>query len=271
MFELTFFSVGAWVVGLIVIFLSMTIFLGSREYSARTFAVLILFVAAWVINSGIFYSTTSEYLAGFFMRTNYFLGSIVGIGFYYFCLSYPGDYRPSFIFRASTAALVLFMIPLHYLADVFLTIEQFFNTPAPVAINLVVESAYAIDGMQKWGWITGDFAVVFNVIFFGFWFAGLATLYAKYTFIKNTEQKKQTRQMLAAMMIGVIPVGLTNVILPELHIFGFFWYGVISTLGWVSVVSYSIMKHGQMQVRAVYAEILVFIAILLLFVSIFIY
>jgi len=269
-FEITFFAVGAWIVGLMVVFLSIAIYLGSKEYSARTFAVLILFVAAWVINSGLFYSSTTEQLAGFFMRTNYFLGTLVAVGFYYFCLSYPGDYRPSFIFRVSAASLALFMIPLAYLGDFFLALEQYFNITAPLTKNLVIESAYAIDGIQKWGWVTGDFIGVFNVVFFGFWFAGLATLYAKYTFIIDPTQKKKTLHMLVAMMVGIVPVGLTNAILPELHVFDFFWYGVISTLGWVSVVSYSIMKYGQMNVRAVYTELLIFIAIFLIFISIFI-
>ena len=76
--------------------------------------------------------------------------------------------------------------------------------------------------------------------------------------------------MFWSMTIAVIPASLTNIILPRLGIFDFIWLGPFTFIGWVSLVSYSIARFRQMNVRAMFAEVLLFVMGAVLFINIFV-
>ncbi len=252
----------------IVLSLALAIVLGSKDYSARSFAFLITVVSLWIISTGFFYSSTNEILASFFMNTNYFLGTLISVSFFYFSLTFPENTVPSRGTRIFLSLLSVTMLPLYYLYDISLLLNKI-NLSIPVTNRFIITNAFEVVGPQKWGWNLGEMDFVFYSIFFGFWMSGLAIIYFKSTFLKS-DLKNNARYMFFAMVVAVSPPALMNIILPGLHIFNPFWFGILSTLGWTSLVSYSIIKFNQMNVRTVSAELLILAAIGLLFLSIFI-
>ncbi|MCK5027288.1 MAG: hypothetical protein KAS07_02635 [Candidatus Pacebacteria bacterium] len=103
----------------------------------------------------------------------------------------------------------------------------------------------------------------------GFWAAGMTMLYLKYKHSKEKE-RSQNFYMFLAMMIAIIPTSFLNIILPDFGYYTFDWVGTLTSIPWVSVLAYSIIKHNQMSVRVVLTELLVLTAILIFFISIFV-
>ena len=159
------------------------------------------------------------------------------------------------------------MIPLYYLYDISLLLNKL-NLSIPVTNRFIITSSFEVAGPQKWGWNFGEIDFMFYGIFFGFWMSGLAIIYLKSTFLKFNF-KRNARYMFFAMVVAISPPALLNIVLPGLNIFNPFWFGILSTLGWTSLVGYSIIKFNQLNVKIIYTELLVFVAILLLFINIF--
>jgi len=263
MFEITFYTVAIFVVALTILNLSLVITLGSKDYSTRTFAFSIFFVAVWVFIRGLFYSVDSTAdplymfyndfppyaIATILNKLSFFIGGIVASGFLIFALSFPDNKR--------RPGLTIFLILLFF-AHSFIYLYD----------DLFLGLAYHIGGIENWAWQQGPLLWLYDIYFFAPWLVGLYSIAHK---ASNTfgQTKVQLTYMFWTMYIGLAPVAIFSMILPRFGTFQFEWISTPLMLVWPSIVAFSIMKHKQMNVRAVYAELLIFACILLLFISIF--
>jgi signal transduction histidine kinase len=248
--EISIYSTIVFIVVVIEFSLATIVFLGSKRYSAKVFSALILLHALWTTIEAIFHGTTDLGVANFLVLYTHFLGGVIASAFFYFTLTYPENKHPS-------NKILLGII--------------FFQLIALLAYGQgwVVGEVFSLDQPQRWGWYWGSFAALFHITFFGFWSAGLFTLYKKLR-RSSGEDRTNLRFMLAAMSVSVIPVSVIIILLPAINIFTFGWLGAITSLAWVAVLAFSIIKRHNMNVRAVLAEIFVLAAGIILFVNIFV-
>jgi hypothetical protein len=75
--------------------------------------------------------------------------------------------------------------------------------------------------------------------------------------------------MFLVLVIGSVPGIITSIALPSIGIFTYDWGGFISAFGWIGIMSYSVIKQNQMNVKTVYSELLVVGMILLMFIGFF--
>ena len=242
------------------------IFLGSKEHSPRSFSLAVGILATWALSWGFAYSFAGikDYeTAAFFIRSGYFFGAMVSVTVFYFSLTYPDNHKPLPFVRELFVLATFLMTMLFYAKDISILFGKTFVSEHSVITNSFLSS----NGYLAWG--KGNFYFFFDIIFIGFFTACLATLWQKYTQQKDDVHRKQALFMFWAIATGFVPTTVLNVSFPQLHIFTFNWFGLMSSFGWVSIMAYSIVKQGQMNVRTATAELLVVAMILLMFIGMF--
>lgn len=248
--EISIYSTIVFIVVVIEFSLATIVFLGSKRYSAKIFSALILLHALWTTIEAFFHGSADQGLANFLVLYTHYVGGIIASAFFYFSLTYPENKQPS---NKIHLGIVLFQ-----LAALF-----------AYGQGLVIGEAYPIGQPQQWGWYWGPLAPLFHVTFFGFWGAGLIVFFRK-LLRSSGEDKANLTFMLVAMSVSVLPISVITILLPSLGIFTYGWLGAITSVAWVAVLAYSIIKRHGMNVRAVLAEIFVLAAGIILFVNIFV-
>ena len=76
--------------------------------------------------------------------------------------------------------------------------------------------------------------------------------------------------MLITMILTILPVSIVTVFLPIFDIFAYSWIGSISSLAWISILAYSMLKLYKMNARATLVEIFILVTSAILFINIFI-
>ncbi len=76
--------------------------------------------------------------------------------------------------------------------------------------------------------------------------------------------------MILTINIGAIPPVVMCDILPRFGYFDLDWLGPITGIVWVSIITYSILRYRQMNVKAVAAEVLAIAMSIILFINIFV-
>lgn len=269
MFEITFYAASLWLVALITLLLASSIFAGSSDRSARAFSIFTITVVMWVASCGCFFASATEEVATFFMRTNYFTGTLTAISFWYFTLTFPENKKQTRGVKAVMLFLGILMALLHYFEYLY-TYLGLVTTNLSIKTVSVIDRAVAVAEQYKWGWTFADGDFLFYMVFASFWLAGICVIYVKSKNLQEEKLRKHATYMFYSMVIGVIPPTIMNVILPGYHVFAPFWFGVLSISVWISAVAYTIIKFQQLNVRLVYAELLVFVGLLLLFINLFV-
>lgn len=247
-------SVLIWLTALIIISMGLVILWGSRSLASKAFAVLMFCVFSWMIAMGFFDSAVGVPLAAVIAKATYFFGGTTAAAFFYFALVFPEGTRPK-----RNKLIVSLLI-----------ISQLFLLGMYLFTNSITYGAVFIGGYQPWAWYYGKLSFIFDIFFDSYWGLGLAILFWKY--LKETGDavmKTRLRYMLISLIIGVIPPSVMCIILPRFGYFSLDWAGVVSAIGYVAVVSYSIAEYNQMDVKAVASEVLVFVVVVVLFVNIF--
>jgi len=248
--EISIYSTIVFIVVVIEFSLATIVFLGSKRYFAKIFSGLILIHALWATIEAIFHGTTDQNIANFLILYTHYLGGILATAFFYFTLTYPENKRPKI--KVFTWLVLVQIVILFFYGQ-----------------GLVIQETFSVDMPQRWGWVWGPLAPLFHITFFGFWGAGLFVFLRKFT--KATgKNRADLLFILSSMTITVIPISVITIILPAFGTFTYGWLGSITSLAWVAVLAYSIIKRHKMNVRAVLAEIFVLAAAIVLFVNIFV-
>jgi hypothetical protein len=266
MFSMGFYAVTTFFVAVLVYNLALMIFLGSKEHSPRSFSLSVGILATWALSWGFAYAFAGikDYeTAAFFIRCGYFFGAMVSVTVLYFSLTYPDNHRPAPFVRELFVFATFLMVILFYTKDILVLFGKTFVFEHTVITN----SFLTPGGYLAWG--KGDFYFFFDIIFIGFFAATLGTLWQKYVQQTDDTHRKRALFMFWAIATGFVPTTVLNVAFPQLKIFAFNWFGLMSSFGWVSIMAYSIVKQGQMNVRTATAELLVVALILLMFIGMF--
>ncbi len=248
--ETNFYSTVALIVITIEFSLAVVVFLKNKRFSARIFSALIFLHTLWVVIEVIFHGTSNIDTANFIVLFTHYLAGILSTAFFYFSLTYTEDKHPK---SSVFGGIVLLQVVLLLL----------------YGKGFIVGNSIPLDGIQRWAWQWGPLWFIFQIVFFGFWTAGIVVLYQKFKKMSG-QVKKDLRFLLISMVISIIPISIVTIIFPSIGIFEYSWIGSITSLGWVSVLAYAVIRHHKMNVRAVLAEIFVVAAAIILFLNIFI-
>ncbi len=243
-------SLIVWIVASIIFSLALIIRLGSDKISSKAFSNSIFWVSIWIAGVAILTSTRSAELALYVARINYLMGDIIAISFLIFFLSYPENHNVNKIYQNILTLLSV------ALGIIFIFTEGIIST-----VNLSTTG--------YWRWDFGPISFVFEFIF-GFCFVfGILILLKK--LIRNIDIKIRSniKFMLLTIVTGSIPATIMCIILPRLGYFKLNWLGAASEIIWIPIISYSIIKYKQMDVKAVIAELLAVGMTLLFFINIF--
>ncbi len=245
---LTFF------VAFIEVVLSVIIFLGTKSYSARTFVVLLLSYAVWAVTLGVLQGiVTDPTLASFLFSLTFYQGLFITLLFFYFTLTYPDNTKPPYWVLVSLGIFFVSQFPVYFGEGLIYTGVQ------PDVVHF------------GWQWVYGPLSNVFLIPFSLFWGIGLFHLFFKSRTHSSPEMRKHLKFMFWALLISATPASVFTLTLPSF--FNIHQYNVLSPIAGillVGVLSYSIIKHNQMNLRVVGTELLILAAMFLLFFSIFI-
>lgn len=250
--EITIYSSIVWFAAIMIGSLDLVIFLGSNRHSSRAFAHSILWVTIWISVMGPFISSATPETGVFFSRMTYYLGSVIAATFFYFFLSYPDDIKQKHAIAWSLFAIEVFF------AYIFL------------CTNLIIDSVYPNNAPQPWSWNYGPLSFLFELFFFGYFGCGVYILYKKFVDTTNKITRTNLKYMLWVIIVGATPPSLFCIVFPRLGYFDLNWLGPVTELIWIPILSYSIIKYRQMNVRAVITEVLAIGMTVIFFINIFV-
>jgi PAS domain S-box-containing protein len=260
----------ASIITLIIVALEVSllsvIFLGSKTLSSRAFSFAVLTHVFWMFSHMFFHAsftdstfflslvklfgiTSAQEFASINVAFSYFSGIVTSAAFFYFTRTFPDDTKPPIYIPAAIATLILSTAPLYM-------------------SGLIVGDAQYVGGQQRWLWHFGELWFLFDIFFLFFWGAGIYTLYTKARAATAT-RRANLFSMLWGFLVAIIPASLVNVILPRLGVFTFDWLGPVASVIWIGIITFSVIRFKQMNVRTVFSQILILSAILILFFNIF--
>jgi hypothetical protein len=261
-----FYAFSTFFVAVVVLNLALMMFLGSKELSARLFSLAAFFNFLWLFSVGSAYLLTDPTWAAFAARSTCSTG-LITVWALLFCSI---TYSEKKIFSRNMKILLFFgifvVLFLVYAKDIL----SLFGAPFDSWIKeqTIVSETFPTNYGYV-GWYFGSLMGVWSMIFYGVSGAFVATLYQKFDHQTDPLLRKQALFMFLSMVVAISPAFLFNVMFPIMGNFRFFWLGGILSLGWVSILGYSIIKQGQMKVRTVTAELLVVALILIMFIGMF--
>jgi hypothetical protein len=144
-----------WFSAILIGSLDIVIFIGSSKSSSRAFAYSILWVILWMICVSLYISASDTVTALILIKASYFTGSIISTSFFFFFNIYPENKKPTKLFSVT---IVLIEAVLGYLI---------------LFSDKIISSTYKIGVPNNWGIVFGDFYILFDVIFFGFFIFGI--------------------------------------------------------------------------------------------------
>jgi hypothetical protein len=268
MFSMGVNSTTSFFVATILFCLAIIISLGSKKHSPRACSLWVLGVGLWVSSAGFAYlfSIVNQMdIVAFWVRGCYFWGAFIGISAFYFSLTYPNNYKPPVFVRTALILVFFLTMALTYMKDIFNLLGRGDIVPS----QTVIADAFISNGYLHWTF--GSLYIFWDLIFFGFWSATLAVLWQKYKQQTEVNLRRQCLYMFWAITSGIVPGILLNTIFPWVGIFQLFWVGLMASLVWVSIMTYSIIKDNQMSLLVVTNELLVIALILLMFIGMFAY
>ena len=249
--DITIFAILIWITAVLIGSLDVVMLIGSKNLSSRLFVLFTFITAMWVASQGFLVATYYYALADWLIRFQYVLGMIIALGFYHFFKIYPDNKRTSWYSLAISSLTALIFAYLYLLT-------AYMNT-----------GVTNIGGNGHWAWNFGPLHLIFDITFSILWIISLINLYRTYQ-SSTGNLKSNLKNMFWAMMLGIIPPTMANIILPTFGYYSINWIGPISSAIWVFIIAYSIIRYRQMNVRTVVTEVLAVGMTVIFFVNIFV-
>ena len=264
-FQFNLSTILTWVAAFFVLSTALVIFVGSKKRSSRIFALASLITTLWIFFMGLDtsipndpnISQTALNFLNLIPRITYFLGSIIAMMFFYFCLIFT---KGENVFRWIPWIIIYVVIitfPIYFFTDLLIVGESEWLTND----NLV--------NAEIWKYKIGILNISYNLFFNSFFVAGIYLIHKKMKEVANKDREIQLRLMFWTIVIGFIPPSIVSILFPFFGIYDYIWIGNLTPIIWTSAIAYSIIKHNQMNVRVVFTEILILAALFLLFLSLF--
>ena len=193
----------------------------------------------------------------FWGRLAFAMGSFMPLGLFLFAMTFPWKDGSIFIEKIViwTLGLFFFVIPL---------------------TDLMIESVVSVNHTYISGVLLPATYLPYLTYYFGFIFLAFIKLILKHRDSQAFHHKEQLKYIILGVTIFLIPVFLTQLILPLLGIFQYNNLGPLFSLPMITLIGYAIVKHQLMDIRliiqrgAIYSMLLVsIITIFLTFVYLF--
>lgn len=234
--------------------LAFIIYAGAKNLSVRIFGIATFFSGLWVAWRGVFHFLPQEAarLATIMNDFSFATGVIIACLWVYFTLVFPENTPPKKWVVPFLFFINLLLLPIYLFKDLFLG------------------NATWVGGINHWIWEQGPFLFVYDIFITPLWLAGFIILWLKARRYEG-KQRKELRVMFTALAIALAPVQIASIILPRIfNNFSIEWTSSLTMIGWSMFLGYHILKHNQMNVKTVAAELLIIAATGLLFLNIFI-
>ena len=238
-------SIIDWSAGAILIVFSIGLYyLGKKIQSVRLFSYLSLFLSMWSFIIGIAnlsVMTEDIYMTNLVIKLSYFLAFIMVNIFLLFVISYPYENK---IQDNIVYPLILSLILIFYLL--------FFT-------NLIIGNVITIQSNNYPSWEYGPLWFIFDINFITIFLIGINIIYKK---LRETIDKQiiiNLNFMIIVFIIGFIPPLITSLVLPRLGIFNYDWTSPLSSIIWISIISYAITKHRLFNIKIIAIETAIFI------------
>ncbi|MEI6396795.1 MAG: ATP-binding protein [Candidatus Taylorbacteria bacterium] len=248
------YSIPLWITAIFTASLATVTFWGSKKFSTHAFAFSIYMVTIHTAIAAFFLFEKDFNLENFGIRLHFFVSIIVATSIFYFIKSLTEDKRPN-----NWIATLLIIISV---ISFFLIFFTDLITTGPVALK-------GIPAGMTWGWGFGPYSYVFYVCFFIFYAIGAKLLKEAYKTATDPDVKKDIRNMIVGLIVGVLSPVIFNMALPQIGIYDLAWIGPTAAIFWVSLIAYSIIHHHQMSVRVVVTEVLIIGMTIAAFINIF--
>lgn len=249
--DITNYTVVIWIAAAITASLGLIVYFGGSTRSSRMFLVTVLTVAAWTATVGAFMVSSTVDIATFFVKMAYFVGTMTAVAFFSFFLVYPEDKKQKPIVWAAIWSVIVALAYVYFYTDIS------------------ISHAHAVDYAVRYGWDYGSFPLFFYATAYPFFTGGLYLLWRKIRRIDELRVKRNLQYMGVSLLVFFVPPTVTNVIMPTFGYFQLIWIGPILSLGWVSVITYSIARFRQLDLRTFTSEILNVALIIIFFTNIF--
>lgn len=245
----SYYSTPDLFVGVILICCAIALyFMGRNSLSCRLFSFLTLSVAIWSISVAISVSTQDPSLYLYLIKHDHILGTLMPTIFLLFAFSYPADSK---INKKILAALLGIELIFVYLL--------FFT-------NTIIFQTFTLPHLEYLGWSYGKFAILFNLYLAFAWVFGISLLIKKFKAATDPKTRQNIRQVILAVVIGVLPPAIITVLLPQIGIFDYYWLSPVSGLIWILLITYAITRHQLFNIRIIAVQLVTFTLWIMLFV-----
>ena len=249
--DISNYSVIIWIAAAITASFGLIVYIGGPNRSSRVFLATVMSMASWTAAVGFFIASAYVDIATSFVKIAYFCGLLVAMSFFYFFLVYPDNRQPKV------------WAPLSMLAITAAFGYLFFFTDA------IVAQAHPVGTLVRWGWSFGPFWWVFYLFFYPLFFGGVVQVFRTIPRLKELRDRRNLRYMIISVLVVITPPTVANIILPQFQIFDWIWLGPILSVGWISVIAYSMARFKQLDIRTFTTEILNVALIIIFFANIF--
>ena len=257
MFEFGIGSIFILLVGFVMLNLGILVHLGGKTLPARAFVFAVFVSFLWAINMLLLTASTEGlFLGDFIDRLSYVLGFFVALSYSYFCIVFAKEHHEAFVRNVYLMLAIVYTYILMF-TNIF-TGDCFWRSELPAV------------GIQVWGCDPALMPFFYDISFLLIFIVGIVYIYASLKKEQDIKRKRSLNMMAISIMIGFVPPAVTSIILPSLGIYQYDWLGIMSSTLWVSVMVYSILKVKQLGVKVVMTELLVFLAVFILFIAIFV-
>lgn len=223
----------------------------EKHTSANThFSLFIAFTSFWGLIILLFRLVDSESIALYLMKLSYVSALLLAYFFYQFSLNFIREIQISHLHKILIQTLV-----------------------AGVGIFLLVPNVLTLGIVyHDWGKevLLEPYAYwIFTAVFVFFFLTGLIRLFWKIPFLKGVE-RLQLEIISITILIGGIFGMYYNLVLPSpaFQNFQYIWSGPIFTFSFPVIITYTIFRFKVFNPRAILAELLVCILLLILFIRV---
>ena len=246
------YSLANWVGGIIFFSFGIVLFAGNERRSTQALSAVAFMLSLWSFGAGLYYMAQSPALLSFLNGFDHCVGGLVGPLFFMFAYLFPEEKLPSK--KTLTLLICAELLYIYLCLGTSLIISGTTLTPGNPLGN---------------GWIFGPLGFLFHLNLLLFYSVGIFLLYKKHIRTSDPEMRRKLFVIPAATLIGSVVTMTTNVLLPLLGVFSLGWLGAPSSLLWVALISYTIVRYKLFNIRFIIAEAALLVMVLLLFVNIF--
>ncbi len=252
---ITAYSIPIWITAILITSLATVTYWGSNKRSSHTFAIAMYAVAVYTA-AGAFFLFQNDYkIEAVGIKFMFFVSMLIPALIYIFIKAFADEKRPGGWMIFWSLVVVGGAFYLNFFTD--------YIAGAPIALSGIASGVF-------WGWKYGPYSLLLYIFSLTFYLAGVVILVKLFKNNPDHSFRANILLNLAGLFIGVSSPMICNTILPQLGNYDWVWFGQTSSIIWVSIIAYSILRYNKMSIKIVVTEVLVIGMAIAAFTNIFI-